>query len=67
LGVGWEGNAIGFSHWYNPGSVNNGFLGFCDVIVVAAVAYSGTELVGLTAAETREPKIALPKAVKAVF
>lgn len=45
----------------------NGFKGFCSVFVTAAFAFSGTELVGLAAAESRTPLKSLPSAVKQVF
>jgi len=48
-------------------SQNHGFKGLCSVFVTAAFSFSGTELVGLAAAETENPRIALPKAVKQVF
>jgi amino acid transporter len=46
---------------------NHGFKGLCSVFVTAAFSFSGTELVGLAAAETENPRLALPKAVKQVF
>ncbi|KAG8878975.1 glyceraldehyde-3-phosphate dehydrogenase 1 [Tulasnella sp. 332] len=53
--------------WYDPGAFNNGFKGFCSVFVTAAFAFSGTELVGLAAAETANPRKTLPTATKQVF
>jgi yeast amino acid transporter len=53
--------------WYDPGAFRNGFKGFCSVFVTAAFAFSGTELVGLAAAESRNPAKSLPGAVKQVF
>jgi len=53
--------------WYNPGAFQNGFRGFCGVFVTAAFSFSGTELVGLAAAEARNPSQALPGAIKQVF
>jgi amino acid transporter len=58
---------IGAKYWYNPGAFANGFKGFCAVFVNAVFAYSGTELVGLAAAETRNPRKSLPKAAKQVL
>ncbi|OAX81046.1 hypothetical protein ACJ72_04611 [Emergomyces africanus] len=58
---------MGASLWYNPGAFNNGFKGFCSVFVTAAFAFSGTELVGLAAAESKTPVQSLPSAVKQVF
>ena len=53
--------------WYNPGAFNNGFKGFCTVFVTAAFSFSGTELVGLAAAETKNPLKSLPGAIRQVF
>ena len=58
---------IGGKFWSNPGAFNNGFKGLCSVFVTAAFAFSGTELVGLAAAETVNPRKSLPKAIKQVF
>jgi amino acid transporter len=53
--------------WYDPGAFNNGFKGFCTVFVTAAFSFSGTELVGLAAAETKNPLKSLPGAIRQVF
>ncbi|KAK5078269.1 Amino-acid permease inda1 [Lithohypha guttulata] len=53
--------------WYDPGAFQNGFRGFCSVFVTAAFAFSGTELVGLAAAESANPAKNLPSAIKQVF
>ena len=53
--------------WNNPGAFHNGFKGLCSVFVNAAFAFAGTELVGLAAAETANPRKSLPTAVKQVF
>lgn len=53
--------------WYDPGAFKNGFKGFCSVFVTAAFAFSGTELVGLAAAETKNPLKSLPGAVRQIF
>jgi amino acid transporter len=49
------------------GAFQNGFKGFCAVFVTAAFSFSGTELVGLAAAESANPVKALPGAIKQVF
>jgi len=52
-----------FGHTYtDPGAFNNGFQGFCSVFVNAAFAFAGTELVGLSAAEAKDPRKTLPRA-----
>ena len=53
--------------WYNPGAFSAGFPGFCSVFVTAAFSFSGTELVGLAAAESKNPQKALPGAIKQIF
>lgn len=53
--------------WYNPGAFRHGFKGFCSVFVTAAFSFSGTELVGLAAAESKNPVKSLPGAIKQVF
>ncbi|KAJ4297142.1 histidine permease [Collariella sp. IMI 366227] len=58
---------IGTRYWHNPGAFNNGFKGLCAVFVTAAFAFTGTELVGLAAAETVNPRKSLPTAIKQVF
>lgn len=66
-GGGPEGGYIGAAYWYDPGAFRNGFKGLCSVFVNAAFAFAGTELVGLAAAETANPRRSLPTAVKQVF
>jgi amino acid transporter len=58
---------MGAKYWYNPGAFHNGFKGLCSVFVTAAFSFAGTELVGLCAAETENPRKTLPTAVKQVF
>ncbi|KAG9981651.1 AAT family amino acid transporter, partial [Aureobasidium melanogenum] len=59
---------IGGRYWiHQPGAFLNGFHGFCSVFVTAAFAYTGTELTGLAAAETINPKKEIPKASKQVI
>ena len=57
----------GARYFYDPGAFKNGFKGFCSVFVTAAFAFSGTELVGLAAAESANPVKNLPSAIKQVF
>lgn len=58
---------IGGRNWRHPGPFANGFKGVCSVLVTAAFSFGGTEMVGLTAAETQQPSKILPKAIKRVF
>lgn len=66
-GGGPVGGYIGGKYWHNPGAFANGFKGVCSVFVTAAFSFTGTELVGLAAAETDNPRKTLPTAVKQVF
>jgi amino acid transporter len=58
---------IGGQYWQNPGAFNNGVKGLASVFVTAAFSFTGTELVGLAAAETANPRKSLPTAIKQVF
>jgi amino acid transporter len=58
---------IGGKYWYEPGAFHNGFKGVCSVLVIAVFSFAGTELVGLAAAETANPRKSLPTAIKQVF
>lgn len=60
-------DTIGSSRFMNPSPFHNGFKGFGNVLVTAAFAFSGTELVGLAAAETYKPAKSIPKAVRHLF
>ncbi|KAL2351734.1 amino acid permease-domain-containing protein [Cryomyces antarcticus] len=66
-GGGPQGGYIGGRNWSNPGAFHHGFKGLCSTFVTAAFAFAGTELVGLAAAETANPRKSLPTAVKQVF
>lgn len=69
INVGGVGNQgyIGAKYWHNPGAFANGFNGFCSVFTTAAFAFGGTELVGLAAAESDNPRKAIPQATKQTF
>ncbi|KAF8066571.1 APC amino acid permease [Lyophyllum atratum] len=58
---------IGGSNWTNPGAFANGFKGVCAVFVTAAFSFAGTELIGLAASETPNPRQTMPGAVKGTF
>lgn len=62
-----ERGYIGGEFWQTPGAFNNGFKGLCSVFVTAAFSFTGTELIGLAAAETANPRKSLPTAIKQVF
>ncbi|KAI5120817.1 hypothetical protein M0805_003213 [Coniferiporia weirii] len=67
-GVNREHTAIGFANWRISGApFVNGFSGFSRVFVTASFAYGGTESLGITAGETRNPTKNMPRIVRAVF
>lgn len=66
-GGGPKGGYLGDKYWHEPGSFANSFKGVATVFVNAAFAFTGTELVGLAAAETANPRKSLPSATKQVF
>ncbi|KAL1413313.1 Amino acid permease [Vanrija albida] len=58
---------VGGKYWQDPGAFANGFKGVCAMFVTAAFSYSGTELVGLAATETPNPRETMPSAIKNTF
>ncbi|KAF9467319.1 amino acid permease-domain-containing protein [Collybia nuda] len=68
VGVNPEHQYIGGSNWRIPGApFVNGFGGFANVFVTASFAYGGTESLGITAGETKNPSRNMPRIVKFVF
>jgi yeast amino acid transporter len=75
VGVGSQG-VLGFHYWKHPGpfvQYNNisgslgRFLGFWSVLINAAFSFIGTEITGIAAGEARNPRKAIPSAVRKVF
>ncbi|CCH44235.1 putative histidine permease [Wickerhamomyces ciferrii] len=66
-GGGPSGGFVGGKYYHDPGAFTHGFKGFCSVLVVASYALGGSELIGVTAAETKNPRKSLPSAIKQVF
>lgn len=75
-GGGPKGGYIGGKWWHRlpegtvgprGGAFAHAFKGVCATFVSAAFAFTGTELVGLAAAETENPRKMLPSATKQVF
>ncbi|KAI0884580.1 dicarboxylic amino acid permease [Annulohypoxylon maeteangense] len=67
--------AIGFRYWYEPGPfveyIATGawgkFLGFWGVLTSAVFSFAGIESLAMAAAETRNPRRAIPRACKRIF
>ncbi|KAJ3810224.1 amino acid permease/ SLC12A domain-containing protein [Lentinula aff. lateritia] len=68
VGVNQTHEYIGARYWYIPGApFVGGFGGFAQVFVTASFAYGGTESLGITAGETKNPSRNMPRVVKFVF
>ncbi|KDQ49380.1 hypothetical protein JAAARDRAFT_187084 [Jaapia argillacea MUCL 33604] len=67
-GVNRTHTVIGTKNWFIPGApFVGGFGGFARVFVTASFAYGGTESLGVTAGETKNPSRNMPRVVKFVF
>ncbi|WP_413627596.1 amino acid permease [Fructilactobacillus vespulae] len=58
---------IGFKNFYQNGLFPNGFGGVFTTMLTVNFAFSGTELIGITAGEAKHPEKTLPKAIKATL
>ncbi|KAH7923932.1 hypothetical protein BV22DRAFT_1130240 [Leucogyrophana mollusca] len=68
VGVNQSHTYIGGHNWHIPGApFVGGFGGFAKVFVTASFAYGGTESLGITAGETKNPSRNMPRVVKFVF
>ncbi|KAI9372383.1 amino acid permease/ SLC12A domain-containing protein [Aspergillus egyptiacus] len=75
-GAGREGY-LGFRYWVDPGPFvaytgvspdsTAKFVGFWAVLIQAAFSYQGTELVGIAAGETENPRKTVPSAIRKTF
>lgn len=75
-GAGQQGY-LGFHYWGHPGAFAEylvtdrpalgRFLGFWAVLIKAAFAYQGTELVGVAAGECENPRKTVPAAIRKTF
>ncbi|QOQ38655.1 amino acid permease [Trueperella pecoris] len=65
--TGPSGEAASFSHlWDHGGFFPTGASGFLGAFSIAIYSFIGTELIGTTAAETKEPKTTIPRAINQV-
>ncbi|KAF9082523.1 hypothetical protein BGX23_012382 [Mortierella sp. AD031] len=62
------GDRIGFRNWTIEGApIKDGFGGILGVFLVAGFSFQGTELIGIAAGESENPRKNVPKAIKQVF
>lgn len=60
--------APGFDNWLNPDTAfHGGGLAILGVFLVAGFSFQGSELVGVAAGESENPKTMIPKAIKSIF
>jgi amino acid transporter len=65
---GVNGDKVGFRYWTDPGAFNgNGFRGVASVFVFCSTFYAGVESLAVAATETRNPRRAVPLAIRQVF
>lgn len=72
--VGIMGNhTMGFSNWVLDGGESGkapfvgGIVAMLNVFLIAGFSFQGTELVGIAAAESENPRVNVPKAIRSVF
>ncbi|KAJ3115474.1 hypothetical protein HK100_001328 [Physocladia obscura] len=62
--------AVGFSNWNpdnNPGAPVVSFLAILSCFTNAFYSYGGSELIGVTAGEAKNPSVSVPRAIKGTF
>ncbi|KAK4049667.1 Basic amino-acid permease [Microbotryomycetes sp. JL201] len=67
VGAGPDNGYIGAKYWQSSGGFVNGFRGFASLFVTASFAYGGTESIGITAGEQRNPSRNVPRTIRRVF
>ncbi|KAI4644383.1 hypothetical protein J4E93_006284 [Alternaria ventricosa] len=75
LGGSPSGDRIGFRYWKNPGPFNEyivpgntgKFLGFWSSLISAAYSYANIQVVAIAGAETRNPRVIIPNAIRMTF
>ena len=66
-GLKGQHGALGFRYWHNPGAFDHGFRGVASVFVFCSTFYAGCESVAVAATETKNPRIAVPRAIRQIF
>lgn len=76
LGGGPDHDRIGFRYWKDPGpfvqyngipGATGRFAGWWSVVIQASASSIGTEIVAIAAAEARNPRRILPRAIRGVY
>ncbi|WP_054956898.1 amino acid permease [Paenibacillus dakarensis] len=62
------GEAVGFTNFnMDGGSVHGGFFALVGVFMAAGFSFQGTELIGVAAGESENPRENVPRAIRQVF
>ncbi|KAI9494930.1 amino acid permease/ SLC12A domain-containing protein [Zychaea mexicana] len=64
---GLGGEVIGFKYWHDPGAFVGGGVGTVSVLLTAGFSFQGTEIVGITAGEAKNPTKTVPRAIRNTF
>ncbi len=68
LGISKYGHAVGFSNWkIEHAPFNGGLFTILGVFLIAGYSFQGAEIVGVAAGEAKDPKKAIPKAIRSTF
>lgn len=59
--------ALGSTYWRDPGAFADGFRGVATVFVFCSTFYAGCESIAVAATETKNPRRAVPLAIRQVF
>lgn len=62
------GEAVGFRHFTEGDApFHGGFMAMLGVFMTAGFSFQGTELIGVAAGESNNPRVNIPKAIRQVF
>ncbi|KAI7848642.1 amino acid permease/ SLC12A domain-containing protein [Circinella umbellata] len=67
VSAGLGGEVIGFKYWTNPGAFVGDGVGTVSVLLTAGFSFQGTEIVGITAGEAKNPTKTVPRAIRNTF
>jgi lysine-specific permease len=63
-----NGQPVGFKNWtVGDGPFHGGVAALFGAFIIAGFSFQGTELIGIAAGESENPRVNIPKAVKQVF
>lgn len=67
LGI-FGGKTIGFENFtIGEAPINGGFFSILGIFMIAGFSFQGTELIGIVAGESKDPRKHVPKAIRQIF